>query len=137
MTRASFPRREAISAARSPRTSNPKAQKLFETAEAYYFGREERLKNFVKAAKLYQKAAQLGHAEAMFSLGVLHFLGEGVERSDETAAHWWRQAAQAGSPKAATNLGILTALGRGAELNDEGRSGVACGAGPRADALGP
>jgi TPR repeat protein len=99
--------------------SNPKAQKLFETAEAYYFGREERLKNFVKAAKLYQKAAQLGHAEAMFSLGVLHFLGEGVERSDETAAHWWRQAAQAGSPKAATNLGILTALGRGAELNDE------------------
>lgn len=58
-------------------------------------------------------AAEDGHAESMFLLGVAHALGKGVERDDALAARWFHQAARKGHTRARTSLAYLYSVGRG------------------------
>ena len=49
-----------------------------------------------EAAGSYRKAADQGHAEAQFNLGVMYDEGRGVPQSDKEAAMWYRKAADQG-----------------------------------------
>ena len=56
-----------------------------------------------QAFKLSQKAAQLGHLEAMNMLGGLYFDGKGVERNEQKSLEWFEKAAACGHLKAMIN----------------------------------
>ena len=58
-------------------------------------------------------AAEDGHAESMFLLGVAYAQGQGVERNDVAAARWFHQAARKGHLRAKTSMGYLYSTGRG------------------------
>jgi hypothetical protein len=66
----------------------------------------------------YRKAAEAGHADAMFSVGVCYRQGQGVEQDDAKAAAWYRRAAEKGQGEAAFNLGSSYANGRGVEKDE-------------------
>ena len=53
-----------------------------------------------KAAKYYLKAANLGHPQAMFNVGVMYLNGEGVTKNPQQGINWLQKAAQNGEPNA-------------------------------------
>ena len=61
----------------------------------------------------YRMAAELGHAEAQYNLGVMYATGEGVHEDDAEAARWYRRAAEQGNAEAQFHLGeaYLSGLG--------------------------
>ena len=61
-------------------------------------------RDLARAAALYQRAAELGNAEAQYNLGNLYLLGEGVERDDDWAFTWYRAAAKQGHALARKNV---------------------------------
>jgi TPR repeat protein len=67
--------------------------------------RKEDEGDYETALKYLAKAAELGDAEAHYSLSVMYGKGRGVEKSKEKAVHHWEEAAIAGHPHARHNLG--------------------------------
>ena len=59
-----------------------------------------------KAAELYHRVADLGHAMACCSIGYVYDYGEGVEVDKKKALHYYEQAAIRGDETARLNLGI-------------------------------
>ena len=59
------------------------------------------------------KAAEQGHAEAQYSLGVAYSKGIGVAKDYEQAVYWFLKAAEQGFASAQYNLGFVHAEGRG------------------------
>ena len=57
-----------------------------------------------KAFKLFEKAAKLGHTQAMNDLGVMCYRGEGRPRNFHEAVHWYEKSA---TPEAINSLGLL------------------------------
>lgn len=84
---------------------------LADGMEAYRSG------DFEGAAKLWVPLARAGDPLAQFNMGILHDLGQGVDRDAAAAAEWFRRAAEAGDPIAAYNLGMMLAAGRGVEAD--------------------
>jgi TPR repeat protein len=66
----------------------------------------------VEAAKWYQKAANLGHVDAMNELGALYASGEGVPQDGTRAVEWLSKAAANGHAAAQRNLGMLYESGK-------------------------
>jgi Sel1 repeat len=66
-----------------------------------------------------KKAADQGHAKAQFNLGLLYYIGEGVEANKEQAFMWFHKAAVQGDLKAQFNLGVLYTTGKGVEVDKE------------------
>lgn len=66
-----------------------------------------------KTLETLRSAAEGGHAESMFLLGVAYAQGKGVERNDTAAARWFHQAARRAHPRARTSIGYLYSIGRG------------------------
>jgi len=65
--------------------------------------------NYTEAIKWYHEAAQIGHTEAQFILGLLY-----DEIQDYTkAAEWYHKAAEQENVQAQNNLGLLYANGQG------------------------
>ena len=62
-------------------------------ARAYQAGNWEIAVNLKKAAKLYKRAAELGDADACFSLAYAYDDGDGVRQSKAKALAFWRRAA--------------------------------------------
>lgn len=58
-------------------------------------------------------AADDGHAESMYLLGLASAQGKGVVQDDAEAARWFHLAAKKGHAKARCGLGFLYAKGRG------------------------
>lgn len=71
----------------------------------------------VTAAREFERAAELGNAEAGFRLANMYETGDGVGASMVRALDWYRIAAEQGSEKAQFNLGHLYATGRNVERN--------------------
>ena len=69
---------------------------------------------YERAAQCWLEAANRGHHEAQYNLGVLHVNGLGVSRSHTKAADLWRSAAAAGHTGAQFNLGLCCQNGDGA-----------------------
>jgi TPR repeat protein len=82
--------------------------------EAFVYQNEHVARDYAKAAKWYQRAAERGSAEAAHMLGVLYFDGEdGVKQDYAEAAKWVRKAAERGRSGAAQFLGLMYEEGKG------------------------
>jgi TPR repeat protein len=76
-------------------------------------------RDFPQAAKWYRMAAEQGHADAQYNLGVLYDRGDGrgIAQDFQEAAKWYRMAAIQGNAEAQFNLGILYSRGKGVPLD--------------------
>ena len=71
----------------------------FKRGLEYYLG-EGVEKDYVKAAKCFRKAAELGHAKAHYMLGQMYWHGRGVLRDDLVALQWTQNAVELGDADA-------------------------------------
>ncbi|MEQ8435830.1 MAG: SEL1-like repeat protein [Oceanicaulis sp.] len=76
------------------------------------------------AAQWYARTADLGHAPAMTSLGVLALDGRGVEQDEARALALFAAAAEQGDARAQNNLGLMYARGAGVEQDYERAAGL-------------
>ncbi len=58
------------------------------------------------------------HAEALYAIGMLFWLGQGVEQDIYEAASWLTLAAEMNHPGAQNKLGFLYSLGQGVKQSD-------------------
>ncbi len=58
------------------------------------------------ALREYRKLAELGHAEAQYRLGEIHYYGKGVAKDDSLAFQWFTRAAEHGCVGAQVRLGV-------------------------------
>lgn len=72
-------------------------------AENYYYGRG-RDKSLKIALQLWEKAAELGNADALYYSGVCYYYGDGLPRNKEAAFYLWEQAAEQGHTGARMSL---------------------------------
>jgi hypothetical protein len=91
---------------------------LFVGFSSVYAGFEEGLAAYERAAyetafKEFMEAAEQGHAEAQFYLGLMYLEGIGVLKNYAEAFKWFRMAAEQGHAGAQTSLGAMYASGRG------------------------
>ena len=64
-------------------------------------------RDWIKGAELYQKAVQLGCAEAYYNLGTAFINGKGVERDEKKARHYWELGAIRGDINSRCRLACL------------------------------
>jgi hypothetical protein len=62
-------------------------------------------------------AADQGHAEAQYNLGVMYYKGQGVPQDYAEAVKWYRLAADQGYAEAQYNLGVMYGKGQGVPQN--------------------
>jgi TPR repeat protein len=63
--------------------------------------------------KWFRLAADQGHADAQYNLGLMYYNGHGVPKNYPEAAKWFRVAADQGFAPAQNNLGSLFVMGQG------------------------
>jgi uncharacterized protein len=73
-----------------------------------------RNKDYQTAYREWKAAAEGGHAEAQFDLGLLYAQGLGIKRDLAEAAAWYRKAAEQGNSAAEFALGQMYSRGWGA-----------------------
>jgi TPR repeat protein len=83
-------------------------------AEAYRLYKQ---KQFEKAAKLYQRCADMGNDACQLAMGQLNEFGEGVPKNEKQAAIWYRKSADQGNAIGQKTLGLLYELGKGVPEN--------------------
>lgn len=84
------------------------ADELYQTGYDYYFGRNGKSKDYVKARDFFQQAADRGSVAALNRLGLLyHYGGKGVAKDAVKAKDYYEQAAALGNTDALNNLGDL------------------------------
>ena len=83
----------------------------------YYNGRGKVARDYERARKFYELAAEEGFNEANFYLGEIYARGWGVESAFQQAALYYRAAARGGHAEAAFRLGMLFKEGRKVALN--------------------
>ena len=71
----------------------------------YYNGSHGFPKDHAKASELWHRAAELGHAEAYYNIGIAYDLGNGVGRDENKALYYWELAAMGGNEISRHNLG--------------------------------
>ena len=69
--------------------------------------------DYAEAINWNRKAAEQGHADAQYNLGVMYYNGEGVPLDYAEAARWYRLAAEQGHASAQNNLGFMYSKGQG------------------------
>ncbi len=84
--------------------------------DTWYDGKPLLAKNDRAAVKCYRIAANLGNANAAYSLGWCLRHGVGVAVNDVEAAKWLKKAADLGNPHAAYSYGLCCEEGSGMEL---------------------
>lgn len=75
-------------------------------------------KNFKTAATWFRQSSAKGNAASQYNLGIMAYLGQGVDQSYEEAAKWFQQAANQDHALAQYNLGFLFYEGKGVEKDD-------------------
>lgn len=70
-----------------------------------------------EAIKWWQRAADLGSKCAQHNLGLMYYLGRGVEQDYQAAFMWYLKAAKQGSGEAQNSLGAMYFDGLGVERN--------------------
>jgi hypothetical protein len=83
---------------------NPEDERSNARGLSYAFGRGVQ-KDEVEAVKWYRKAADQGHAEAQYNLGVCYKNGTGVTKDENEAVKWYRKSAEQGYASAQFDLG--------------------------------
>ncbi|HWT31886.1 MAG TPA: tetratricopeptide repeat protein, partial [Propylenella sp.] len=75
-------------------------------------GRGGLTKNLPEAAKLFQLAADQGHAIAQVDLAYAYLIGAGVEQDLDKAYEWYRRAADQGNSAGQYNVGVMHEQGK-------------------------
>ncbi|ACE06545.1 hypothetical protein Aasi_1218 [Candidatus Amoebophilus asiaticus 5a2] len=83
----------------------------------YRSGRQGLKRNYAKAKRWYEKAAEQGYAEAQYKLGAMYDNGEGVTIDFIEAKKCYEKAACQGVAVAQARLASLYYYGRGVQLN--------------------
>jgi TPR repeat protein len=88
--------------------SSVDAEDLYQQARAY-----DALKgrNYMEMVRLFRKAAERGHAEASYWLGIIYMSGDGFPQDNEQAYYWIRKGAERGHEYAQFMLGTLSRKG--------------------------
>ncbi|MEU5790960.1 tetratricopeptide repeat protein [Micromonospora purpureochromogenes] len=73
----------------------------------------------VRACWLYERAAELGNAEAAHNLGVLYATGRGVAQDYAVALQWYRRSAELGDVSARRMVGLMYATGQGVPVDQD------------------
>ena len=71
------------------------------------------VRNYHKAAALYQEGVKKQHVDSMFALAVLYQEGKGVKLDKQMSVTLFKQAAAKNMPAAQFNLGVMYANGEG------------------------
>jgi len=71
--------------------------------------------DYEKAREAWLPIAEDGHGAAQRNLGVLYFLGQGVDLDHAAAVQWFRRAAEQETPESALKLAVMYANGHGIE----------------------
>ncbi len=71
-----------------------------------------------RAADMFTRAAEQGHARSQSMLGYMYYGGEGVPQNYAQALQWYTHAAEQGIPDAQMNLGRMYANGEGVPLDN-------------------
>ncbi|MES1909626.1 MAG: hypothetical protein MHM6MM_002334 [Cercozoa sp. M6MM] len=69
------------------------------------------------AALLYRRAAEQGHAQAQYNLGLMYYTGDGVPERHEKARTLFQAAAEQNLPEGQCRFGIMLAKGEGGDAN--------------------
>jgi len=93
-------------------STNSEAWRLFQRGRNFEFAQGTNA-DMSKAAQCYLKAADLGLAQAQFSLARLYIAGEGVRENYQQALRWLRQAAAQDYSPAKNRLGVMYEHGEG------------------------
>jgi len=91
---------------------NPEAKTQYLLARKYENGDGVR-ENPVRAADLYRKVADQGHAAAQYSLGRMYAAGSGVRQDYAEAVRWFQKAAAQDYALAQNRLGVMYEKGEG------------------------
>jgi hypothetical protein len=84
------------------------ANSLFQRAEKYWSNTNDR----DIAARLYLQAAEMGHVEAQWKMGLCYQTGRGVSEDLASCLHWYQAAAEQGLVKAQFQLAVTLMGGR-------------------------
>ena len=68
--------------------------------------------DYHRAFNLWMPRAREGDSEAQNRIGMMYYLGLGVEQDYKKASEWYRRAAKAGHPGAQRDLGLMYESGR-------------------------
>lgn len=98
----------------TPATNENSPQALYDRAKQHDIIAETE-----KAFALYLQAAEQGHVDAMYEVGLSYDLGEGVTKDYTQAAIWYEKAAMHGQSQAQFGLGQLYEDGNGVTSNLE------------------
>ncbi|EJK74054.1 hypothetical protein THAOC_04295 [Thalassiosira oceanica] len=74
--------------------------------EQYFFAGLGLTKDAPRAIELLTEAAELGSADAHYSLGLMYYKGDDVEEDKPRGVHHWQQAAMKGHAVSRHNLGV-------------------------------
>jgi TPR repeat protein len=100
------PKNLAIIAA-TGRTAGLAMPRANEIRAALTAGDLEVTDNYVEAARWFNKAAEQGKAEAQFSLGLMHYHGQGIPQDFAEAVRCFRLAAEQGQRDSQYSLGVM------------------------------
>ena len=75
--------------------------------------------DYASAMRIWHELGEAGDVRAVYNLGVLFDLGQGVAPDPARAAAYFQHAAQAGHVRAMSNYGRLLEQGRGVQKNEE------------------
>ena len=78
------------------------AEEMYQQGEKYYEEEE-----YAEAVKWYRRAAEQGHAEAQWNLGLAYADGKGILKDDAEAVKWIHRAAEQEDIYAQTDLGWM------------------------------
>ncbi len=92
------------------------AEKEFARAEQYYWG-EGIQRDLALAVEWYRKAADKGHVQAQYNLGIAYADGAGVPRDEVEGLRWLRRAAIQGVEDAQFNLSLGLIFGPNPDPN--------------------
>ena len=70
-------------------------------------------KDAQNAVYWYRKAAEQGHTDAQYNLGIIYSWGQGVPQNSEQGAYWVRKAADKGHHQAEDHMCYLYMVGKG------------------------
>ena len=71
--------------------------------------------DYEKAREVWLPIAETGHGVAQRNLGVIYFLGQGIEPDHVAAVQWFQRAATQGTSESALKLAVMYANGHGVE----------------------
>lgn len=83
--------------------ANKEAEEQFQTCGKLYLGSGV-VRNPAEAARWCFAAANNGHVEAMYNLGLMYYKGDGVAQNYDSAIEWFKRASEEGHRDAEFNL---------------------------------